>query len=177
MLAGQDQLHVVLVWMTAVSGAVVGSLMLYVLGRRAGEPFVRSLVRRYGRWLQMSERQLDDAFALYNRYGASFVLIGRSIPVLRSVVSLTAGVTGMRLPLFVAYSALNSLLITGFWIFVGYLLGENWREVLAVIGRFEPLLTPIAIIAAVVVVLVFVYRRLRSRQRVRLAIQPHEVGD
>ncbi len=176
MLAGQQQLNVALVWVTAVAGAIAGSLILYTVGKRAGEPFVRSLVRRYGRWLQMSEHQLDEAFALYNRYGASFVLIGRSIPVLRSVVSLTAGVTGMRVSLFVIYSALNSLLVTGFWIFVGYLLGENWREVLAVIGRFEPVLTPVLIAVAVIAIGVLIYRRTRS-SRQKYSVSLEEAGD
>jgi membrane protein DedA with SNARE-associated domain len=161
-LAAQGRMTVVGVWASAVFGALLGSLALYTLGRRAGEPFVRSLIRRYGRWLRMSEADLDRAFALINRHGTPFVLIGRSIPVLRSVVSLAAGASGMPLALFALFSGLNSLVITGFWIFAGYLLGENWREVLSLLNRAEPLLIPLLVGAGIVVIGVVIYRRMRQ---------------
>lgn len=110
---------------------------------------MRSLVRRYGPWLGMEEAALDRAFALANRYGVAFVFIGRSIPFVRPVVSVTAGMCGISLPLFLILSGLNSLIVTGIWIFAGYVLGENWRELLGLLDRFEPILTPLLVIAGI----------------------------
>ena len=158
-LAAQGSMTIVGVWIAAVAGALVGSGILYIIGKRAGEPFVRSLVRRYGRWLGMEETALDRAFTLANRYGVAFVFIGRSIPFVRPVVSLTAGMCGIPLPMFLILSGLNSVIVTGIWIFAGYLLGENWREVLTLLDRFEPILTPLLVVAAVVLVGWFLARR------------------
>ncbi len=159
-LAAQGSMTVIGVWIAAVTGALVGSSILYFVGKRAGEPFVRSLVQRYGRWLGMEEAALDRAFALANRYGVAFVFIGRSIPFVRPVVSLAAGMSGIPLPLFLILSGLNSLIVTGIWIFAGYFLGENWREVLGLLDRFEPILMPLLVIAGVVLVGWFLARRM-----------------
>jgi membrane protein DedA with SNARE-associated domain len=159
-LAAQGSMTVFGVWVSAVTGALVGSSILYAIGKRAGEPFVRALVRRYGRWLGMEEAALDRAFALANRYGVAFVFVGRSIPFVRPVVSLTAGMCGIPLPLFLILSGLNSLIVTGIWIFAGYLLGENWREVLGLLDRFEPILTPLLVVAGVGLVGWFLARRI-----------------
>ncbi|MDX2137354.1 MAG: DedA family protein [Chloroflexota bacterium] len=168
-LAAQGLMTVIGVWISAVAGALVGSLALYMLGRQAGEPFVRGLVRRYGRWLQIDEPALDRTFRLANKYGVLFVFVGRSIPVLRSAVSLTAGMSRMSLPAFALLSGLNSLLVTGFWIFAGYFLGENWGAALGFIDRFEPILTPLLIVAAVLLVAGLIARRLRWLGRGRAA--------
>jgi membrane protein DedA with SNARE-associated domain len=159
-LAAQGSMTVFGVWVSAVTGVLVGSSILYAIGKRAGEPFVRALVRRYGRWLGMEEAALDRAFALANRYGVAFVFVGRSIPFVRPVVSLTAGMCGIPLPLFLILSGLNSLIVTGIWIFAGYLLGENWREVLGLLDRFEPILTPLLVVAGVGLVGWFLARRI-----------------
>jgi membrane protein DedA with SNARE-associated domain len=159
-LAAQGSMTIVGVWIAAVTGALVGSGILHIVGKRAGEPLMRSLVQRYGRWLGMEEAALDRAFALANRYGVAFVIIGRSIPFVRPVVSVTAGMCGIPLPLFLILSGLNSLIVTGIWIFAGYLMGENWREVLGLLDRFEPILTPLLVVAAVVLAGWFLARRL-----------------
>jgi membrane protein DedA with SNARE-associated domain len=174
-LAAQGQMHVLGVWASAVFGALLGSLALYGVGRRLGEPFVRTLIRRYGRWLALSEAELDRAVRLINRHGAPFVLIGRSIPVLRSLVSLAAGVSRMRLPLFLLFSGFNSLVVTGIWVWAGYLLGENWRDVLGFLDRFEPLLTPLIIIGVSVMIGAAFFRRMRASARPKPL--PHEAGD
>jgi membrane protein DedA with SNARE-associated domain len=168
-LAAQGMMTVVGVWVSAVAGAVAGSLALYMLGRQAGEPFVRGLVRRYGRWLQIDEPALDRTFRLANKYGVLFVFVGRSIPVLRSAVSLTAGMSRMSLPAFALLSALNSLLVTGFWIFAGYFLGENWGAALGFIDRFEPILTPLIVAAVVLLLAGLIARRLGWLGRGRAA--------
>jgi membrane protein DedA with SNARE-associated domain len=172
-LAAQGQLTIWGVWASAVIGALVGSTGLYMLGRRAGEPFVRSLVRRYGRWFQVDEGQLDRAFGLANRYGVLFVLVGRSIPVLRSAVSLTAGMSKMPLPTFLLLSGLNSLIITGIWIFIGYWLGEHWREALSFITEFEPIITAVLAVAGAGLVGWWLARRLGwIKPRPTVQVQP-----
>lgn len=165
MLAAQGNMTLHGVWVAAVTGALAGSTALYYVGRYAGEPFVRALVRRYGGWLGMEEAALDRAFALANRYGVLFVFIGRSIPFIRPVVSLTAGMSSYPLPLFLLLSGLNSFLVTGVWIFAGYLLGENWEEVLTLLEALEPYTIPILITAATAFIGWLLFRRMyRARK-------------
>jgi membrane protein DedA with SNARE-associated domain len=166
LMAAQGKFVVWLVWLSAVAGAVAGSLVLYAVGAWMDEPVVRGLLRRWGRYLTISERELDRVLALFNRYGAPAVFIGRSIPVMRSVVSLTAGMSRMPLGKFVVFTSLSSGLVTGFWTMVGYVLGENWTLLLALIEEFEPLLIALLVVGALAVVGIFAWRLAQGRRLV-----------
>ncbi|MFW5691455.1 MAG: DedA family protein [Chloroflexota bacterium] len=163
MLVADGQFTFHMVWATAVAGALVGSLVLYAIGAWADERVIRALIRRYGRYIEIDEVQLDRALVLFDRYGAPLIFFGRMIPVLRTAVTLTAGISRMALPRFILYTVLNSLTITGFWIFVGVQLGENWTEVLDFINRFQPLLMGVIAVALGLVVFTWLRRRLRRR--------------
>ena len=136
-LVADGQLNFLLVWMSAVSAAMVGSVMLYAVGMWADERVIRGIVRRYGRYMDVDEAALDRALALFEQYGAPMIFFGRMVPILRTAVTLTAGMSRMALPKFLFYSVLNSLTITGFWITAGVLMGENWTQILDFINRFQ----------------------------------------
>ena len=77
-------------------GAVVGALILYWMGYALGEDRIRSLIKQHGRWLLLTEEDLDRSQAWFDRHGRVAVLIGRLAPLVRSLVSIPAGVTGCR---------------------------------------------------------------------------------
>jgi membrane protein DedA with SNARE-associated domain len=170
-LVADGQFSFLIVWICAVAGAMTGTMLLYGIGAWADDHVIRRFIRRYGKWIGLSESQLDRAFALFDRYGAWFILIGRSIPVIRSAVSLTAGMSGMSIPKFLLLSTINSTVITGFWIAAGVLLGENWRTIFDALNE-SPWLMVIGI--ALVVVGVIVYRRHRRTQHMQEAFPPAE---
>ena len=164
MLAGQGVFNPFLVWGAAVLGAATGSLTLYAIGAYLGEPAVRALVRRYGRYLTVHEADLDRVLALFRRYGGAAVFFGRSVPVLRSAVSLTAGASRMKLPVFLFFTSSSSALVTGFWTFAGYILGENWTLIWDFLKPYEPYLVVAAVIAGVIALGMFVWRMVRQAQ-------------
>jgi membrane protein DedA with SNARE-associated domain len=157
-VAASGRLNIFVVWLSAVLGSIIGSLVLYGLGAWADERVVRSLVRRYGRLMGINEQTMVKAMDWFRRYGAPVVFFGRLVPVMRSVISLTAGMSGMPLPLFLTFTALSSACAQGFWIGIGYVLGENWRMILDVVDHFEPLII-IALGVMLVVGLLFLFRR------------------
>ena len=139
-VAASGQLHIVGVWLAAVSGSVTGSLVMYALGKWADERVVRNLVRRYGRFAGINDDTMSKAMVWFNRYGAPVIVFGRFVPVMRSVISLTAGMSRMPVLLFAFLTTLSSSFAMAFWIGVGYVLGENWRVLLTLVDRFEPLI-------------------------------------
>lgn len=147
-VAASGRLHVLVVWAAAVTGGVSGSLVLYAVGAWLDERLLHQFVRRYGWLAGINEDNLSKALGWFNRYGAVFIFFGRLLPVMRSVVSLTAGMSRMPLLVFVSFTALSSGFAMGFWIGVGYLLGENWQIILGFIDQFEPL-----IVAGIVIIL------------------------
>ncbi|MEO8611129.1 MAG: DedA family protein [Chloroflexota bacterium] len=162
-VAASGQLNVAVVWLVAVIGCVIGSLVLYAVGKWADDRVVRNLVRRYGRFMGISEDGMTKAMVWFNRYGAPVIVFGRLVPVMRSVISLTAGMCRMPVLPFAFYTTLSSAFAMAFWIGVGYLLGENWRVILTLVDRFEPfILLGLGIVVTVGVVLV-ARRLIRAR--------------
>lgn len=163
MLVAQEQITFVGAWIAAISGATVGSVLLYSIGKWANESVIRGLVRRHGRLIGITEDELDKAAQAFNRYGGIAVFFGRMIPMLRGPVSLVAGMSRMNLLVFTLFSALSAAVASGTWLMIGVLLGENWPIVIEVIRDAEPVLPRIAlVIVAALIVYVVVRRRLKA---------------
>jgi membrane protein DedA with SNARE-associated domain len=157
-VAASGRLHIVGVWLAAVLGSLVGSLVLYSVGKWADQRVVRNFIARHGRFVGLSEDGVDKAVAWFNRYGAPVIVFGRLVPVMRSVISLTAGMCRMPILPFAFFTTLSSAGAMAFWIGVGYLLGENWRVILTIVDRFEPFIL-VGLGIAVTVGLLLLLRR------------------
>jgi membrane protein DedA with SNARE-associated domain len=158
-LAGEGRFWLPAVILAATLGAVVGALILYYAAYWFGEGRVRWLINRYGKWFAVSESDLDKANAWFDRQGGKAVFICRMIPILRSIVSLPAGLRRMNLTPFILYTAIGSGIWNSILILAGWWLGDNWEEVSTVVDYLEyPVY--LAILAAVAW---FLWRRFTSR--------------
>ena len=136
-------------------GYVVGSIFGWWIGRAGGRPFVE----RHGRLLHLGPERLERAERWFDRYGRWAVLLGRITPVVRSFVSIPAGVFGMPFWPYVWLTAIGSAI----WAFalaaIGYAFGSNYE-------RFHHAFDLALVAGAALVVLYLVFRqfsRLRSR--------------
>ena len=149
---------VVAVWAAATAGAVLGAVILYGLGAWFGYERLHRLAGR--RWFILSSRRdIERGHALFERHGGKVVLLARCVPLLRSVVSIPAGVIGMPLWRFAALTAVGSGIWNALFIGLGWQLGENWQVV-------ERYLGPISYVVVALVLVgigVLVYRRLQGR--------------
>ena len=127
-LAGRGRFWLPAVLLAATAGSVLGALVLYALGRRLGEDRLRALVDRHGRWLTLGGDDLDRARDWFERHGPAVVCFGRLVPVVRSLVSVPAGVQRMPPGRFVLYTALGSGLWNGALIGVGWAFGDQWER-------------------------------------------------
>ena len=137
-------------------GYLAGSLAGWALGRAGGRP----LIDRYGRWLHVGPQRFLRAERWFARYGASFVLVGRLLPLVRSFVSIPAGVLEFPLARYVLLSGLASLLWCFAFAMGGHALGSNW-ESLHHAFRYLDYAAVAAVLAAAVMVLRRVSRAAR----------------
>jgi membrane protein DedA with SNARE-associated domain len=128
-LVSQGRMSFVGALIASTIGAVVGALILYWVGYALGEDRVRALVKQYGRWMLLTEEDLERAQAWFEDHGRIAVLIGRLTPFVRSLVSIPAGVTRMPLLTFTVYTAIGSALWNAVLIGAGWLLGASWSHV------------------------------------------------
>ncbi|HEY8471504.1 MAG TPA: DedA family protein [Natronosporangium sp.] len=145
-------------WTTA--GSVVGALALYLLGAWFGRDRVRALAARTP-LVKLSD--VERAEAWFGRHGGKAVLIGRFVPVVRSLISIPAGVERMPVWKFVGLTGLGSLLWNSLFILAGYQLGEHWFRVEAYVSAYQGVMIGLAVLASAVVARRLV-RRYRSQQ-------------
>jgi membrane protein DedA with SNARE-associated domain len=124
-IAGHHGPSLVVAILVGALGYLAGSLGGWALGRAGG----RALVERHGRWLHLGPERFARAERWFDRFGTAFVFLGRLVPLLRSFVSIPAGVLEYPLGPYTALTALASVLwCTAFGV-AGYALGANWDEV------------------------------------------------
>ncbi|KMO39408.1 alkaline phosphatase [Methylobacterium aquaticum] len=149
--AGRGQLSFIGVFLAGTAGSLSGTLLWYGVGRWLGRERLRRFAARHGRWLTLSPAEVERAGAWFARRGRVAVLLGRVVPGVRSLISVPAGVAGMPLTLFLAYSALGTIVWTGLLTAAGYGLGEEYR----LVGR---LIEPIGNGVLVLALVIYLYR-------------------
>jgi membrane protein DedA with SNARE-associated domain len=143
-LAWNGKLDLFLAVTCGTVGNLVGSVALYALGSGPG----LSLVKKYGKYLLIDEGDMERAHALFWKYGGLIVFVGRMMPVVRTVISLPAGVAKMDIRKFMAYTFIGSVPWNMLLAYLGWLLGESW----AAIERYAKILDYIAVIILVLLI-------------------------
>ncbi|HUP92099.1 MAG TPA: DedA family protein [Solimonas sp.] len=143
LLAARGGLDPVLAVLSGGLGSVLGASANYAVGRFAG----RAFLLRYGRYVLMGPAKYHEAEALFLRNAAWATFLGRFIPVIRHLISLPAGVFGMRLPLFLVLTAAGATLWCAVLVSLGYFLGEPALELVGSFSR-EASLIAVALLAA-----------------------------
>ena len=95
------------------------------------------MVARYGKYVFISERDLDRGAEWFERYGEVIILVGRLIPLVRSIISIPAGYTRMNPARFLAYTILGTTIWNLILTYAGRLLRENWQNILAFTETYQ----------------------------------------
>ena len=159
--AAQSDTTVVGMMIAATVGSVVGALILYFVSAAIGPERLRAFVERFGKWFGVKSTDLVRAEAWFDRRSTAAVLVGRCVPLIRSIVSIPAGFRRMKLTSFVVLTAIGSAVWNIALIGAGAVLGDQWERVGEYVGIFQWL-----VIGAILVLLVrFVVSRVKNRQR------------
>jgi membrane protein DedA with SNARE-associated domain len=135
-------------WPAATLGSVLGALSLYGLGAWLGYDRLHRLAGR--RWFILtSQKDLDRGERTFARHGGKMVLLGRCVPLIRSVVSIPAGIARMPLPRFIALTAIGSGVWNALFIGLGWVLGEHWDRVQGWLGPVTYVLLGLAVVGLV----------------------------
>ena len=156
-LPGHPQpLNFLVIGLMGTVGNLVGSLLAYWVGRAGGRP----LIERWGRYVFLREHELDRAEVWFGEHGQAAVFASRLLPVVRTFISLPAGVAEMPLGRFTVYTFAGCLPWTFALAGVGYALGSRWTTV-------EKYFRPISIVVGILLVAAIVWwliRRARAKR-------------
>jgi membrane protein DedA with SNARE-associated domain len=154
--AGHGAGYVVLAGFFGGLGNMLGSWIAYWVGAKGGVP----LLRRYGKFILISDHDLDRANQWFGKYGDWITFLARFVPAVRTFISLPAGIARMNFFRFSLYAFLGSFVWSAGLAYGGYLLGASWEDLR---NAMRPYDYPIIGVCAVLVI-VFVWLRLRSRR-------------
>lgn len=150
--AEQGKVNAVAAWFAATTGSLVGAWVLYGIGATVGEERIRELSRK--RWfIFFGEKDFDRGDRFFERHGGAVVFFGRFIPLVRSIVSLPAGLERMSLARFSLFTAIGSGIWNAAFITAGWVLGDRYDQVERYVGPVSKATVALLAVAAVVLVL------------------------
>jgi membrane protein DedA with SNARE-associated domain len=115
----------VLVVLAGSLGNLVGSILTYYFGLKVG----RSFIIRYGKYIFFKKEHLEFTERLFQNYGDKISFVGRLLPVIRTYVSLPAGIGRTNFTKFVFYTLVGSLIWNSVLTYAGMQLGNNWKNI------------------------------------------------
>lgn len=149
-LSAQGKLSLWGVVLAGSLGSLLGAIFWFYIGKTVGRDRLMAFSSRYGRWVAIAPSDIERAEDWFDRHGKAAVFIGRLIPGVRSLISVPAGMANMNFFGFVFYSALGTVLWTGFLTGAGFILKSQYQKV-------EAWLNPVSWVVIIVLLAWYVY--------------------
>jgi membrane protein DedA with SNARE-associated domain len=149
--AANGELELSLVILSGTAGAMLGNIFWYLAARALGVERLRPFIQRHGRWVTVNWREIERAHRWMERHGSAFVLLGRLLPTVRSLVSIPAGLLKMDFRPFVIASTLGTFAWTALLAGAGFRLKSDFQQI-------EQFIEPVADAVLVVMVLAYAWR-------------------
>ncbi len=159
--AARSDTSVIGMMIAATVGSVVGALILYFVSAAIGPDRLRAFVEKFGKWFGVKPADLVRAEAWFDRRSFVAVLVGRCVPLIRSIVSIPAGFRRMKLTNFILLTAIGSAVWNIALIGAGALLKDQWDRVGDYVGVFQWVVI-LAIVAFVVRFVISLVKRRRT---------------
>jgi membrane protein DedA with SNARE-associated domain len=145
----------------ATIGSVVGAIILYGVGRLLDVKRLEKIVDRWGHLLRVTRQDIYKADAWFDKYGYWTVLFCRMVPLIRSLISIPAGMSNMNFGLFLVFTTIGTLIWNIILVSVGAAVGESWEEIVAFMDIYSTI--AYALIAlGIVIFLVLFFRKKRT---------------
>ena len=153
-LAGTGKLDLLTVYILTTLGSIFGFLIIFFIGKYYGRDFF--LKRNYRFFSKETILQVEKWF---QQYGVGLIVANRFLSGARSVISLIAGISNMKVPTIILAALVSSIIWNAILISGGYFLGENWHIVLTAVKRYNQII----IIVIILFFLFYLWRRKKKK--------------
>lgn len=144
------KLNIIGMIISSTLGSLIGALLLYKIGTIFSKEKLKILISgKLGRVLKLKNSDIDNANKWFTNEGKKTVFLGRFIPLIRSIISIPAGINKMNISKFITYTLLGSVIWNLVLIILGHIVGRNWKAILKIFklySRFSLLLLFILLI-------------------------------
>lgn len=148
-LSGVGIMNFWLVVLVGALGNLIGSILAFGLGRAMGKGWIRHAIKKWGKWVLGHEKDFDRSLRWFKKYGQGITFTSRLLPIVRTFISLPAGIADMNIGLFSLFTFIGSFLWSGVLAYLGLKLGQNWQSVEPFFRKFQFLIVGIFVILAI----------------------------
>lgn len=148
--------------LASTAGSVLGAVILYGVGLLLDVERLEKIIDKYGNWLRVKKEDIHKADAWFDRFGIWTVFFGRLIPLVRSLISIPAGMSNMKFWLFLTFTTLGTLVWNTVLVFVGEAVGENRDEIMHQLDLYSNVVYALIGLGAIAAVWYYV-KRIRAR--------------
>lgn len=143
-------------------GSIIGSTISYYIGAWGGRP----ILEKYGKFLLLDKHHLDMTEKYFSKKGDITIFISRFIPVVRHLISIPAGMGRMNLGKFLIYTTIGACLWNGILAYIGYVLKNNWKEVM----KYSHVID-LVVVAGIGIVVCYVAYKIYTTQKKKKALK------
>ena len=143
-------------------GSVFGAIVLFGIGKLLDVNKLEKIVERFGHILRLTKKDVHKADAWFDKYGIWTVFFCRLIPLIRSLISIPAGMSGMNFWIFLVFTTLGSLIWNTILVSVGASVGASLEKIVEYMDVYSNIIYALLAVGLVVCVVLFVKKRRRS---------------
>lgn len=155
-------MNIWLVALFATIGSVIGAIVLYGIGRLLTPQRLAWIIDKWGRILRIKKQDIKKAEKWFNRRGSLTVFFCRFIPIVRSLISIPAGMAHMNIGKFLLYTTLGTSIWNIILVYLGAYAGANWENILKYMNTYSNI--AVAVLAAVGIVFVIWFIKKRKNR-------------
>jgi len=144
-------------------GSVIGALILYRIGVIINKDRLKLIVEgKVGKMLKLKLQDIEKADSWFEKKGNKTVLFCRCIPILRSLISIPAGMNKMNIIKFLFYTTLGSLIWNSILLVLGLIVGENWINVANIFNNYSNIVLIVLLLLIIFLGIMFYIRRTKK---------------
>lgn len=158
-------LNIALMVVAATLGSLLGAIVLYYIGKILNKERLKKIVSgKVGKVLRLKEKDIDMADHWFDTKGNKTVFFCRFIPIVRSLISIPAGMSEMPMAKFLLYTTIGSAIWNTVLIVIGNRVGENWESILGVFDQYSHIVL-ILLILIFVLFIVWFYTKKQKKKK------------
>lgn len=146
-------------------GSIIGAIVLYGIGLWIGEDKLYRLVNRYGKILRVKSTDLTKTFKWFEKYGYWTIFFCRFVPLIRSLISIPAGITKMNFSVFVIFSTLGTIIWNMVLIYLGMKVGGNWHQIVYYMDIYSKVIYVILLLIVIYFIWKWLKRVRKNKQK------------
>ena len=160
-------LNIAFMVIAATLGSLLGAIILYYIGKILNKERLKKIVSgKVGKVLHLKNEDIDKADQWFDTKGNKTVFFCRFIPIVRSLISIPAGMSEMDMKKFIIYTIAGSLIWNTVLLFIGSKVGENWTDILGIFDNYSHITLIVLIILFIIAYIIFYIKKIKKPKKV-----------